>query len=105
MTPVFNGSTSLRSAAGQMIENVTKSVRRGETVDDGYIQDLYQDMNALYRLDQAGAAVSGEKAALGQLPPTARALLGILAGAWVLIGVYITTEALKKRRANQRNDH
>ena len=30
-TPVFNGSTSLRDAAGQLIENVTKSVRRKET--------------------------------------------------------------------------
>ena len=34
VTPVFNGSASLRDAAGQLIENTVKSVRRGETVDD-----------------------------------------------------------------------
>ena len=28
VTPVFNGSASLRDAAGQMIENVAKSIRR-----------------------------------------------------------------------------
>ena len=32
-TPVFNGSTSLRDAAGQLIEDVTKSVRRDQVVD------------------------------------------------------------------------
>ena len=37
VTPVFNGSTSLRDAAGQMIENVTKSVRRKQTVDSATI--------------------------------------------------------------------
>ena len=40
VTPVFNGSASLRNAAGQMIENVTRSVRRKETVDDAYIDKL-----------------------------------------------------------------
>ena len=28
VTPVFNGSASLRNAAGQLIENVNKAVRR-----------------------------------------------------------------------------
>ena len=33
VTPVFNGSASLRDASGQLIENVVKSVRRKETID------------------------------------------------------------------------
>lgn len=41
VTPVFNGSASLRDAAGAMIENTVKSVRRGQQVDDGYIENLY----------------------------------------------------------------
>ncbi|MBR1470600.1 MAG: extracellular solute-binding protein, partial [Lachnospiraceae bacterium] len=45
VTPVFNGSASLRDAAGQMIENAAKSSRRKETVDDAYIDRLYKDMN------------------------------------------------------------
>ena len=40
VTPVFNGSTSLRNAAGQMIENVTKSVRRKEEINDAYMEEL-----------------------------------------------------------------
>ena len=40
VTPVFNGSASLRDAAGQLIENTAKSVRRGETVDDSYWDSL-----------------------------------------------------------------
>jgi multiple sugar transport system substrate-binding protein len=34
ITPVFNGSTSLRNAAGQLIENVAKAVKRKKTVND-----------------------------------------------------------------------
>ena len=41
VTPVFNGSASLRDAAGQLIENTVKGVRRGQTVDDAYGQALY----------------------------------------------------------------
>ncbi len=51
-TPVYNGSTSLRNAAGQLIENVVKSVRRKETVDDAYMTRLYADVTSLYRLGQ-----------------------------------------------------
>ena len=51
VTAVFNGSASLRDAAGQLIEDVTKSVRRSQTVDDAYIQALYADTQSLYHLD------------------------------------------------------
>ena len=57
VTPVFNGSTSLRDAAGQMIENVAKSVRRKEVVDDAYMTKLFDDVMALYHLDQLGRFV------------------------------------------------
>ena len=39
MTPVFNGSASLRNAAGQMIEEVAKSTRRNQTIDDAYMDE------------------------------------------------------------------
>lgn len=107
VTPVFNGSASLRDAAGQMIENTVKSVRRGETVDDGYIDKLYEDMTSLYRLDQlggAGGAVSAGKAELGELPATARALLFSLAGAWILIILYVVVQIFGKKR-NQAGDN
>ena len=49
VTPVFNGSTSLRSAAGQMIENVSKSARRKEKMNDAYIDKLYADVTSLFQ--------------------------------------------------------
>ena len=98
VTPVFNGSTSLRDAAGQMIENTTKAVRRNQTVDDAFFTKLYADMNSLYRLDQKNTSAAGSETDLGPLPSTAKALLGGLAGAWVLIIVYVAYGFLKERK-------
>ena len=96
VTPVFNGSASLRSAAGQMIEEVTKSVRRKKNVDDAYLDDLFEEMTKLYKLDQVEAASGSTD--LGPLPGTAKALLYGLAGAWVLIGCFFIVDVLKKRK-------
>ena len=80
VTPVFNGSASLRDAAGQMIEEVTKGVRRKKTVDDAFVADLYEKMTSLYRLDLEGKqGASDGKEDFGPLPATARWLLGALA--------------------------
>ncbi|MDO4326244.1 MAG: extracellular solute-binding protein [bacterium] len=104
VTPVFNGSTSLRDAAGQLIENTVKSVRRKQTIDDAYIEELYADVTSLYRLDQIGsqdgAAISG-RADLGPLPKTSVILLASLAGAWILILLYV----LFQKRDQLRNMH
>lgn len=98
VTPVFNGSASLRDAAGQMIENVTKSIRRKQTVDEAYMEALYSDMTSLYHLDQidgTGGGTSGKKD-LGPLPRTSVILLGTLAGVWVLMGVYLVLRKIRK---------
>lgn len=97
-TPVFNGSTSLREAAGQMIESVTKSERRKETVDEAYIQKLYSEMKSLYRLDSISA---GGKAELGELPGGAKALLITLACVWVLIIAYVISDKAKGKKNKQ----
>ena len=44
VTPVFNGSASLRDGAGQLIENTVKSVRRRQEVNDEYMDKLYSDV-------------------------------------------------------------
>lgn len=100
VTPVFNGSASLRDAAGQMIENVTKSIRRKQTVDEEYMAKLYADMIALYRLDQLHPMGSQEQAEVdyGPLPGTAVLLLSCLGGAWVLMGGYVLFGWLKKKK-------
>ena len=98
VTPVFNGSASLRDAAGQLIENTVKSIRRKETVDEAYLDKLFSDVTALYRLDQGGGAAAGGKEDLGPLPAGAKALLIGLAVVWLCILAYVIREAVKKKK-------
>ena len=87
VTPVFNGSTSLRNAAGTMIENVTKAKRRKKTVDDAFIDDLYDEVYSLYHLDQTSAAGGTQTKDLGPLPTESVVLLVTLAVVWVILGI------------------
>lgn len=96
VTPVFNGSASLRNAAGQLIENVNKSIRRGQTVDEAYMDDLWEEVSALYRLDQI--STSDRKVSLGELPSASKALLSALAVCWVCMGAYVVVDNLKKKK-------
>lgn len=100
VTPVFNGSASLRDAAGQLIESTVKSVRRGEEVNEKYIKELYSDVTSLYRLEQGGGAAAG-KEELGPLPKTAVILLTSLAVVWALIILYVLWGV--KRKPKSRN--
>lgn len=97
-TPVFGGSASLRDAAGQLIESTVKSARRGETIDDAYMEKLYQDTASLYRLDQLNRQGTSAKTDPGPLPKTAVALLSALAAAWVLIGLYAVIGRCREKR-------
>ena len=97
VTPVFNGSASLRDASGQLIENVVKSTRRKETVDDTYMQKLYSDVESLYRLGQGSDASFGKKE-LGAMPRASVILLSTLAVTWLLILLYVGREYLKNRK-------
>ena len=99
VTPVFNGSASLRSAAGQLIENVCKSARRKEEMSDAYIEKQFKDVSSLYRLDQIKVketAGDGEvkpeeepqKGGWSDLPGASKALLIIVPCIWVvLVGI------------------
>ncbi len=100
VTPVFNGSASLRNAAGQLVENVTKSMRRKETVDDAYFEKLYKDIKALYRLDEKNAMAGGQ-ADLGELPIMSKVLIYTLVGTWCIIIIYVTVDMIKRKK-NQR---
>ena len=96
VTPVFNGSASLRNAAGQLIEDVKKTARRGETVDDAYLESLFAEMTSLYRLDQI--STSGGKVTLGELPTASKVLLITLAACWLCMGAYVIADKLKKKK-------
>ncbi len=100
VTPVFNGSASLRDAAGQLVETTVKAVRRGQTVDEAYMETLYNDTMSLYRLDQLGSqsgAVNAEDD-LGPLPAASVVLIVVLVSAWVLIGLYVGLRTIKSQK-------
>lgn len=92
VTPVFNGSASLRNAAGQLIENVNKAVRRKQEFT---VESLYQEVSALYRLDQIN--LTSDKITFDALPSLSVVLLGGLACAWALMGIYVILMRRKKK--------
>ena len=112
-TPVFNGSASVRDAAGQLIENVTKAVRRKTTVDEDYMQKLYEEVIALYRLNNVSFEQPAEEETetsapqkgaeeLGPLPAASVALLTSLAVVWLLIGLFALRGLIKKKQAEKQ---
>ena len=77
-----------------MIEEVTKGMRRGKTVDDKFIDDLYADMTSLYRLDSIEAGQSTE---LQPLQTESKVLLVALVVVWLGIGAIYLARIIRKR--------
>ena len=104
VTPVFNGSASLRDAAGQMIENSVKGARRNQTIDDAFFTKLFDDMTSLYRLDRIsrqGNSGSQGKTELGPMPTESVILIVTLVIVWVLIVTYVVWQQVKRKRNGQ----
>lgn len=100
ITPVFNGSASLRDAAGQLIESTVKSVLRKETIDEAYMEKLFSVVSSLYRLDQIQTS-SGYRAAFDSIPTGSVILLSSLCGIWVILGIsFICTKIKGKKPKN-----
>ena len=93
-TPVFNGSTSLRSAAGELIEETVKWTRRNKVIDSTFIDGLYSDITSLYKLDQIETGPT--KKELGELPNESKILIGSLCAVWIGIILYAVANCLKK---------
>ena len=100
-TPVFNGSAALRSASGQLIENVAKSVRRKETIDDEYLKKTFSDISSMYRLDQFssnGSPGSDD----GDIPLMSKVLLYSIAAIWLIMGAYVLANYVKNKRNSKK---
>lgn len=93
VTPVFNGSATLRDEAGQLIESVVKSTRRQEEITDEYIEELYS--TARLNVDKTSAV---SKTELGPLPATSMLLMWSLAIIWIILFVYIVLKTVKSTR-------
>ena len=80
---------------------IAKAVRRNQTVDEAFMDKLYSDITALYRLDQIGGQNHAQnlgKTELGKLPAPAIALLTILVVVWLIIIVYVSIQYVKRRK-------
>ena len=96
VTPVFNGSASLRDAAGYLIEDVSKGARRKKEIDDKYLKELFENTRKLYHLDQIQVSGAEENSRdLGPFPATAVGLLALLGAAWVLILLYLIVDRIR----------
>lgn len=100
VTPVFNGSTSVRDAAGTLIETVCNAARRKTTVDEAYIDNTFDDISARYNLSEYGS--NGTKD-LGPMPKDSIILLTTLGGVWVLIVTYYIFDYIKGRKNSNNN--
>ena len=120
VTPVFNGSASLRNAAGQLVEEVTKSERRKKPVSEARIDELFTEMTALYRLDQIaiveppdpGAPLGSQQTApqkqtapplSEELPAGSVILLVSLAVCWVGIGAVAVVNYRKSKKSIKKD--
>ena len=101
VTPVFNGSASLRDAAGQLIEETVRTIRRKEEFNDETVEDLYERIITMKHLDEI--SVDGErKKDFGPLPQTSVILLCALACVWAVLGVIAVIRQMKARKVRKR---
>ena len=96
ITPVFNGSSLVRSAAGELIETTLQSVK-SKTYNDGdaWFEKLYKETKTLYKLDELSNDNNKE---LDELPNTSKILLISIGTIWVLIGIYYGIMSIKKMK-------
>jgi multiple sugar transport system substrate-binding protein len=96
ITPVFTRSASLRNAAGFLIEETGKGVRRGKTIDDKFFESLYSRTRTLQKLDAVDEEESTNKIDQEPLPLGSVALITGLAVVWVGLGAYLLLDHMKK---------
>ncbi len=103
ITPVFNGSASLRNAAGQLIEDAANAVRRKQTVDDEFFENEITRITSLYHLDDI--SVSGYvKKELGELPTASKILIIVIIVVWLgIIGFFVRDKLRAARKTKQKH--
>ena len=102
ITPVFNGSTAVRNAAGYLIEMTIKEVNKHandingdnyeDYISDDFIKSLYDSTINRYKLDVVESKLSS----------TAIIMLILLSLAWVYIAGYGLTIVLKNHKKKKK---
>ena len=103
VTPVFNGSASLRNAAGELIEESASAPRRKKEVNEEFFEKTYQKIRSLYHLDEINVDASAAKREMGALPKESVALISILVSVWALIIAFVLVDFLKKRKKSKKH--
>ena len=97
VTPVFNGSTSVRNAAGDMIDAAIKAVDRNQPTDEAAIRAMYDKLVVQYHLDQLGQN-SNKRTELGDMPGGSVALLASLGAIWVVLIAWVSLKYYLRRK-------
>ncbi len=99
VTPVFNGSASLRNAAGALIEEVVKKPRLKDQFDDAYAQTVFDKIMQQYKLDQIDLTRADlEREAREPLPTTSLILIIALVGTWIVLLILSVSHVFVKKR-------
>ena len=97
-TPVFNGSASLRDAAGNLIELTVSSATKNRVINEDFMELLFSRVVSLHKLDQIVTEESPQKQELGELPNASKFLIGTLLVVWCGMGAYFGYVLIKKRK-------
>lgn len=100
-TPVFNGSASLRDAAGNLIELTVSSAIKNREINESFMQTLFERVVSLHKLDQIQVKDEPQKQELPQMPKESKILIGTLIVVWLGIGTYSGLSIIKKKKSRK----
>lgn len=101
ITPVFNGSASLRNAAGYLIEETGKSVKRGFEINDAQLEKIFTKARANYSIIETSSSSDG-KVELGPMPTASVVMLVSIGGVWVMLGVCALVSHITERKKKEQ---
>ena len=106
VTPVFNGSASLRNAAGQLIEDSKKTIRQKKKLTDSDLEELFSKVASQNHLDEVNP-VAGQQAptlaSMGPMPKESVFLLASLALVWICIVIYLIFQGIKGKKFSNKH--
>lgn len=97
-TPVFNGSTSLRNAAGELIELTVSSALKNRAINDDFMELLFERVTALHKLDQIESSGNYKNFENKTLPTESIILLSAIGCTWIGIIGFALISFVKKRK-------
>jgi multiple sugar transport system substrate-binding protein len=97
-TPVFNGSTSLRNAAGELVELTVSSATKNRVINEEFMKTLFSRVTTLHKLDQIQTSTSTQKQEFDKLPTESIVLISCLCCVWVGIGSFALISHIVKRK-------